>query len=32
LTKAEMPDGFSETLLADDCGEDFTLSKFIGTL
>ena len=32
MTRAEMPDGFSETLLADDCGEDFTLTKFRGSL
>jgi hypothetical protein len=32
MTKADMPDGYSETLLADDCGHDFTLTGFIATL
>jgi hypothetical protein len=32
MTKADMPDGYTETLLADDCGYDFTLSGFIATL
>ena len=32
MAKADMPDGYSETLLADDCGDDFTLSGFIATL
>ncbi len=32
MTKADMPDGYSETLLADECGYDFTLTGFIATL
>lgn len=29
LTKSQMRDGWTETLLADDCGDDFTLSGFL---
>jgi hypothetical protein len=32
LTKADMPDGYTETFLSDDCGDDFTLTGFIAAL